>query len=385
MIKKQRSGPDELENKMNRRFLYILSVAYVIAALLLFSCQNKDKSDEENSINRKFELSESQAKAIFDMPVHCLSVEYPNKLGQSLGSDADLKPPRQLRPIFYGCYDWHSSVHGYWSIIKLMKAFPQFDADGQVRAVLNEHITPENVGIEKAFFEDVHNLGFERTYGWAWLLKLQEELVTWDDTDARRWGEALQPLVDLLADRLKAYLPKLVYPIRHGKHENTAFGLSLMLDYARTAKDGGLENGIVEHAKRLYKEDKNCDMAYEPSGSDFLSPCLEEAYLMSKVLDNDAYQIWLKGFMPTLFDRDFRLEPGIVKDRTDGQLVHLDGLNYSRAACLYGISAKLPELNHIRLVADEHLAFTLPNLSKEDDYMGSHWLGTFALYALTHQ
>ena len=363
------------------KLLYIL----IVVGVGLQSCQNKGKSTDRNPPEKNFELNESQAKAIFDIPLHCLTIEYPNKLGQSIGSDADLKPPRELRPIFYGCYDWHSSVHGYWSVVKLMKEFPQFDADGAVRVLLNQHITPENAAIEKAFFEDINNLGFERTYGWAWLMKLQEELITWDDEDARRWGESLQPLVDLLANRLAEYLPNLVYPIRHGKHENSAFGFSLMLDYARTAKNTNLEDVLVEHSKRLYSGDRNCDMAYEPSGSDFLSPCLEEAYLMAKVLDGDTYRNWLRSFMPTLFERDFRLDPAVVKDRSDGQLVHLDGLNYSRAACLYGISAKLPELDHIREVADTHLAFTLPNLSKEDDYMGSHWLGTFALYALMHQ
>lgn len=351
----------------------------------LYACQDTEKSTDITPPPKKYELNESQARAIFDMPMHCLTVEYPNKLGQSLGSDADLKPPRELRPIFYGCYDWHSSVHGYWSIVKLMKEYPQLDVDGRVRTLLNEHLTAENAAIEKAFFEDVHNLGFERTYGWAWLMKLQEELITWEEADAQRWSEALQPLVNLLSNRLKEYLPKLVYPIRHGKHENSAFGLSLMIDYARAVKDFDLESVIVSHSNRLYNQDQSCDMAYEPSGSDFLSPCLEEAYLMAKVVHEDEYRKWLKDFMPTLFDHDFQLEPAVVKDRSDGQLVHLDGLNYSRAACLYGISATVPELAHIRQIADAHMAYTLPNLSKEDDYMGSHWLATFALYALTHQ
>ncbi|MCL7986745.1 DUF2891 domain-containing protein [Sphingobacterium sp. lm-10] len=364
-------------------------ILFLFASSFLFSCQNNQTNDKKAVATEKptpkFALSQQQAKTIFDMPVHCITVEYPNKLGQSLGGDADLKPPRALRPIFYGCFDWHSSVHGYWSIIKLMKSFDNLDQDGAVRSTLNALITDENAAIEKAFFEDKNNLSFERTYGWAWLFKLQEELVTWDDADAQRWSRSLQPMVDLLRGKLLDYLPKLVYPIRSGKHDNTAFGLSLMYDYALTVEDEALADIIAEHATRLYKEDKNCDFSYEPSGSDFLSPCLEEAYLMSKVLDREAYETWLHAFLPQMYEADFQLKPAIVKDRTDGQLVHLDGLNYSRAACLYGIAHQVPALAHLRTIADEHMAFSLPNLTKEDDYMGSHWLGTFALYAITHQ
>lgn len=357
----------------------------LLGTFLFFSCGNNSKTGADKPIVNKFELTEVQAKSIMDLPAHCLTVEYPNKLGQALGSDADLKPPRMLHPIFYGCYDWHSSVHGYWSIVKLMKAFPELDADHRIRATLDAHITDEHAVTEMAFFNDPNNLGFERTYGWAWLFKLQEELITWGDPDAERWSDSLAPLVELLSNRLISYLPNLVYPVRHGKHENTAFGLSLMLDYAKAAKKPVLEDAIVSHAKRLFEGDANCDISYEPSGSDFLSPCLEEAHLMSKVLDEAGYRIWLKRFMPSLFSGKYILEPAVVKDRTDGQLIHLDGLNYSRAACLYGISHKLPELRHVRSIADDHISFSLPNLSKDDDYMGAHWLGTFVLYALTLQ
>lgn len=359
---------------------FILIVIFFVSA-----CQQAEKPMKERSPVEDIKLTQAQARAIFEMPMHCITVEYPNKLGQAIGSDADLKPPRVLRPIFYGCYDWHSAVHGYWSIVKLLKTYPAFDSDGEVREVLNRHITKENAQIEKAFFEDKNNLGFERTYGWAWLLKLQEELHTWNDPDAKKWEQALQPLVDLLSERLIAFLPNLVYPIRHGKHENSAFGLSLMLDYARVSGNGTLENAIVQHAIRLYQNDKKCDLSYEPGGSDFLSPCLEEAFLMSKVMDKDHFQSWLARFMPDLLTSDFNLDPAVVKDRTDGQLIHLDGLNYSRSACLKGISNQLEDGSRLREIANDHLNFTLPNLSKEDDYSGAHWLGTFALYALTIQ
>lgn len=330
-------------------------------------------------------LTPEQAAGIFNLPVHCLEVEYPNKLGQVLGSDADLKSPKALRPIFYGCFDWHSSVHGYWSIVELMQAFPSLDSTGTVRTILDRHISPENVAIEMAFFQDPNNLSFERTYGWAWLFKLQESLRGWKDPDAVRWAANLQPLVDLLVDRYQKYLPKLVFPIRTGQHDNSAFGLSLSLDYARSVGDAAFEAIIVEHAQRLFGKDKEYDLAYEPSGYDFLSPGFEEAYLMSKVLDAGEYGKWLKDFLPGIYRSGFRVEPAEVKDRTDGKLVHLDGLNYSRAACLYGIAAGRPELAHLRQLANEHITFSLPNLSMQDDYMGSHWLGTFALYALKHQ
>ena len=327
------------------------------------------------------ELNVEQAKKIFDLPTHCIKVEYPNKLQQALGSDSDLKPPRELRPIFYGCYDWHSSVHGFWSIVKLMKDFPELDRDQKVRSDLNQLITAENVAVEMAFFNDKNNKNFERTYGWAWLLQLQMELNNWQDKDVQVWAKNLKPLSDLIITKYKDYLPKLVYPIRTGTHDNTAFGLSLTIDYARSVNDKAFEKVIVDNANRLYQKDKGCNIGFEPSGSDFLSACLEEALLMSKIHPHDDYKKWLKSFLPQLFDKKHELKPGIVSDRTDGQLVHLDGLNFSRATALYQIANKLPELNYLNDWANHHFNYSFNNISN-DDYMGSHWLGTFALYAL---
>lgn len=327
------------------------------------------------------ELHLEQAKKIFELPTNCITIEYPNKLGNVLGSEQDLKTPKQLRPIFYGCFDWHSSVHGFWSIVKLMKDFPELDEKNLVRNQLNELITPENVRIEKAFFEDKNNRNFERTYGWAWLLQLQMELNTWQDSDAQKWAKNLQPLTELIVAKYKEYLPKLVYPVRTGTHDNTAFGLSLAIDYARSLNDKAFEQAIIENANRLYLKDKGCNLGFEPSGSDFLSACLEEALLMSKITPTKEYKTWLKDFLPQLFDKKHELKPGIVSDRTDGQLVHLDGLNFSRATALYQIAYKLPELNYLNSWADHHFNYSFNNISN-DDYMGSHWLGTFALYAL---
>ncbi len=369
----------------NKRSAFIFCVLCVLTAAI--SCkQPVEQKEKTSSVPEKLVLTEENAKAIFALPTHCLSVEYPNKMGEVLGSAADLKTPKALRPIFYGCFDWHSSVHGYWSIVRLLKMYPQFDSDGSVRAQLKSHITKENLAVEMAFFNDKNNLNFERTYGWAWLLKLQQELLSWNDPDAKAWAATLQPLANLLSERTQAYLSKLVYPIRTGQHENTAFSLTLMYEYAEAVGEQALLNAIKTNSLRLFENDKNCDLAYEPSGSDFLSPCLEEAYLMSKIFAKDEYKTWLLNFMPVLFeDKVEILKPGIVSDRTDGKLVHLDGLNFSRANCLYGIGRVIPELQPTLIpLANEHIEFSLKNISN-DDYMGSHWLGTFALLALSNQ
>jgi hypothetical protein len=329
-------------------------------------------------------LDLQQARKIFELPVHCIESEFPNKMGQVLGSVDDLKRPKDFRPIFYGCFDWHSSVHGYWSIIKLLKDFPELDKDKKVRALLNKIITSDNVSIEKSFFEDFNNRNFERTYGWAWFLQLQNELFNWCDEDAKRWYNTFKPLTDLLVAKYEDYLPKLIYPVRTGQHDNSAFGLSLAYDYAKTIGNKSFEQTIIEHSKRLYLNDENCNLSFEPSGNDFLSPCFEETLLMSKVLETNEYRVWLKRFLPDIFDTAFTIVPSKVSDRTDGQLVHLDGLNFSRATCLYGIARKLAELKHLRIVADNHLIYSINNITG-DDYMGSHWLGSFALYALMHK
>ncbi|KGE15958.1 DUF2891 domain-containing protein [Sphingobacterium deserti] len=371
---------------MFRRRLFS-SIWLLMVLISAVSCEQPKKSRQSAAQSpERITLSKEKAAIIFVLPTHCLTVEYPNKMGEVLGSAADLKEPKASRPIFYGCFDWHSSVHGYWSIIRLLKTYPDLDNDGAVRRLLKQHITKANVAVEMAFFNDKNNLNFERTYGWAWLLKLQQELKTWNDPDAREWATVLQPLVDLLSERTQVYLTKLVYPIRSGKHDNTAFSLTLMYEYAETVGDTALLNAIKINSARLYTTDKNCDLAYEPSGSDFLSPCLEEAYLMSKILATDEYKTWLLNFMPVLFEENIELlQPAIVSDRTDGQLVHLDGLNFSRANCLYGIAQVIPELQATLIpLANQHIEFSLKNIS-DDDYMGSHWLGTFALLALSNQ
>ena len=359
----------------------------LLLSAVLFSCQKKESDvlNDNIEIDNQLNLELAEAQKIIELPLHCLEVEYPNKLGQVLASDAELKSPKQLRPIFYGCFDWHSSAHGYWSVVKLLKQFPELDKNGEIESLLTRVFTPENVTIEKAFFEESHNKNFERTYGWAWFFKLQEELYTWkDNPKAQQWYKTLQPLENVFTERYLEYLPKLNYPIRTGTHDNTAFGMALSLEYANQVGNKKLITAIEDKAKELYMNDKDCPIVYEPSGHDFLSPCLQEAWLMSKVLSTAEYKVWLNEFLPQLFDKNFDLEIGKVSDRTDGHLVHLDGLNFSRATCLFQIAKKLPELNYLKPVAVKHFNAAFPNISN-DDYMGSHWLGSFALQALDSQ
>ena len=357
------------------------TLAFLFLIISIIGCQEKSSPTEKNS-ESTLQLSIEEAKKIIELPLHCLEVEYPNKLGQVLASSAELKSPKQLRPIFYGCFDWHSSAHGYWSVVKLVKQFPELDKGGSIDKLLTKVFTDENVAIEKAFFEQNHNKNFERTYGWAWFFKLQEELYTWKDhPKAQQWYKILQPLENIFVDRYLTYLPKLNYPIRTGTHDNTAFGMALSLEYAETVGNNKLKDAITMKAKELFLNDINCPITYEPSGHDFLSPCLQEAWLMSKVLPQTDYKIWLQKFLPQLFDTNFNLEVGKVSDRTDGHLVHLDGLNFSRSTCLFQIAQKLPELQHLKPIAEKHFNAAFPNISN-DDYMGSHWLGSFALQAL---
>ena len=357
----------------------------LLLSVFIFSCNKSLEKEESKTGEPSLKLELAEAQKIIELPMHCLTVEYPNKLGQVLASANELKSPKELRPIFYGCFDWHSSAHGYWSVVKLVKQFPELDSDNKIASLLTEVFTEENVDIEKSFFDQPHNKNFERTYGWAWFFKLQEELYTWNENPkSKQWYQTLKPLEDVFVERYLEYLPKLNYPIRTGTHDNTAFGMALSLEYAETVGNTKLKDAIVKKAKVLFTNDKDCPITYEPSGHDFLSPCLQEAWLMSKVLSTADYKTWLQQFLPQLFDESFDLKVGEVSDRTDGHLVHLDGLNFSRATCLFQIAKKLPELKHLNAVGVKHFNAAFPNISN-DDYMGSHWLGSFALQALDAQ
>lgn len=360
--------------------LFVISMKKILLlffVFLLLSCN--EKSTESVSV-ASISLDLKQANVLSKLPMECITQEYPNKLGQVLGSDEDLKSPFELRPAFYGCFDWHSAVHGHWSLVVLLNKFPDLDSREKIISALENHLTQENIDIEVSFFNDKNNTSFERTYGWAWLLKLAEALHESENPRLKQLEQNLQPLTDLMVERYIEFLPKLIYPIRVGEHSNTSFGLSLAWDYAITLNNSELQNAIKNRALDYYKNDINCPLNWEPSGYDFLSPCLEEAFLMSKILEKEEFKKWINTFLPNLKNSDFELEVAQVSDRTDGKLVHLDGLNFSRAWCLKGIAQKA-EYQHLILLANQHINHSLPNLVG-DSYEGGHWLGTFAIYSM---
>ncbi|HET7202020.1 MAG TPA: DUF2891 domain-containing protein [Steroidobacteraceae bacterium] len=333
-------------------------------------------------------LDVGAAARFADLALHCVHLEYPNKLAHTLASDADVQPPRQLTPAFYGCYDWHSSVHGHWLLVRLARRFPQAPFAVQARAALAQSLTPSHIVAEVAYLQAPGRASFERPYGLAWLLALVAELRQWDDPQARQWAAALQPLERAAADRLRSWLPKLHYPIRVGEHSQTAFAFGLVHDWARVAGDAGMRTLIEQRSLAFYGDDVDCPIEYEPSGEDFLSPCLAEADLMRRVLAPRDYGQWLHAFLPSipLSARQAWLAPGIVTDRSDPKLAHIDGLNLSRAWMLHGIAAGLPPKDRriaaLQAAARGHAGAALPAVTGEH-YEGGHWLGTFAVYLTT--
>ena len=362
-----------------------LFLAGVCVVLICLSCQ--ESKEREGGTKSPFqtetfpEFNLSDAEQLAELPLQCITQEFPNKLGQVLASEDDLLRPKDLRPAFYGCFDWHSAVHSQWSLVKLLKQFPNLKQGDSIRSALSQRLTAENIQTEIDFFQTEHNQNFERTYGWAWLLTLAKELKTWEDPQAKVWLDNLMPLVEVLEVKMMEFLPKLVYPIRVGEHPNTAFALSMTLDYAKVFQKQDLEALIIQRSKDFYMQDQNCPIDWEPSGYDFLSPCLEEASLMAKVLPEEEFQLWINDFMPSLFSKYFSLEVAEVSDRSDGKLVHLDGLNFSRAWNLYELAERYEAFYHLKTIGDQHFVKAYPNLFG-DSYEGAHWLGTFALYAL---
>ncbi len=355
----------------------------LLLILLLSSCVYELPNDDIQIGSRKISLllDVPQANRLAQLPLKCMLQEYPNKLGQVLGDSTDLKSPRALHPAFYGCFDWHSSVHGHWMLVRLMKEFPDMD-QLEIRENLAQQLTKENIQTEMAFFKSEHNGSFERTYGWAWLLKLHGELLTHNDSLSQTMAKNVQPLADLLVKEMTHFLPKLTHPLRSGEHVNTAFALSIAYDYSIVRQNKAFQKSIVDRAKYFYLKDEDANFDYEPSGFDFLSPILEEVHLMSKILEKRAFKSWLTRFMPKLYNKNYAIQPADVSDRKDGKLVHLDGLNLSRAWCLYSIARKDPKnLSHLRYVADAHLQKSLPSIV-DGNYSGEHWLASFALYAL---
>ncbi len=322
----------------------------------------------------------------------CVKQEYPNKISHSLNSAQDVKTPHELYPAFYGCLDWHSSVHGHWLLAKVSNYYGEkpsyFDAS---LAALQKSITPENIAKEVEYLTTPGRASFERPYGLAWALMLDKELRQAEVKEIKALQPIYSPLAKAARNKIAAWLPKLDYPIRTGEHSQTAFGLSLAYDYAIAANDIEFENLIKERAMKYYANDVKCPLNYEPDGEAFLSPCLEEAALMARIMPRDKYQKWLKKFLPqipTNGKADW-LIPAKVSDRSDPKIAHLDGLNLSRAAKMNIIASYLDESNEGRykslmLAAKAHADASLPFVTGEH-YEGGHWLGTFATYYLSYE
>jgi len=327
------------------------------------------------------ELSLQQANHLASLPMKCLQQQYPNKLSQMLIDSTELLSPKQLHPAFYGCFDWHSSVHGHWSLVYLLNKFPNLDKRDEIVSKLKVNLSTANIQNEIAYLNKNHEKSFERTYGWTWILKLQLELETSDQPFAEQLAQNLKPLSNIIIDRYIEFLPKLLYPIRAGTHPNTAFGLAFAWDYAVYSKNTAFQAGIHDNAIRLFQNDKGCPFNWEPSGTDFLSPCMEELGLMQRILPEKEFLKWLKDFAPELFNQKFNWEVAHVSDRTDGHLVHLDGLNFSRAWNLYHLIKQYPsQFYYLKPLADQHFKFSLPAIV-DGNYEGEHWLASFALRA----
>jgi hypothetical protein len=336
------------------------------------------------------------AERFANLALACVHREYPNKISHVLNSDADVAPPRKLTPAFCGCFDWHSSVHGHWLLVRLLRTFPNASFGKAAREALKKSLTAENLKQEAVYIRGEGRASFERPYGLAWLLQLCAELREWDDPDAREMLTNLKPLEDAAVERLTTWLPKLLNPVRIGEHDQTAFALGLILDYARTKKDEALSKLATESARKFFLADKNCPLNYEPSGEDFLSPCLGEADVMRRVLPQKEFASWLKGFLPQIPATSAANETpahewlpvAVSPDPSDPKLAHLDGLDLSRAWMLEGIASALPQDDPRRLplleTADAHRRAGLAAVTGAH-YEGGHWLGSFAVYLTTQR
>jgi len=333
-------------------------------------------------------LNADTASRFADLALECVHREYPNKISHVMSGDQDVQPPRELTPAFFGCFDWHSSVHGHWLLARLAKTYPDENFSVQARSALAKSLSPDRMHAEAEYLDGDGRGSFERPYGLAWLLQLAAELRQWDDVQATRWSENLAPLERAARDRLFTWLPKLAYPIRVGEHSQTAFAFGLILDWARIAGDAEMAALVEKKAREFYLGDRNCPLSYEPSGQDFLSPCLAEADLIRRLMSPENFADWLTGFLPALpTDGSVDWLPvGRVTDRSDGKLAHLDGLNISRAWMLEGVAQGLPvddaRRASVQATANIHRAAGLSAVTGEF-YAGGHWLGSFATYLTT--
>ncbi len=361
---------------------------FLLSLILLVASAAQGVETAKAAAKPEMKLTREQASSFARLALKAIQQEYPNKPEHVMNGPADVRGPRALHPAFYGSFDWHSSVHGHWMLVRLLRLFPDLPEGKPVRGVLAGHLTAKNLQAEADYFTAPNRQSFERTYGWAWLLKLAQELHAWDDPDARQWSRNIKPLADVIAAKYLSFLPKQTYPIRTGVHPNTAFGLALALDYARAVDNKPLRALIEERSRTYFGGDADIPASWEPSGNDFLSPSLVEADLMRRVLPRDEFRRWLSKFLPGLPRGEPKtlLTPAIVTDRTDPQLVHLDGVNLSRAWCMKSIAAALPEDDPARKVLAEsaarHAEAALRHVAS-GDYAGEHWLASFAVYLLS--
>ena len=339
--------------------------------------------------NAQQRLDAAAAGRFAGLALACVQKEYPNKISHTLNSAEDVKSPRELTPAFYGCYDWHSSVHGHWLLARLVREFPAAPFVNDAAAALKSNITATNIAGEVKYLNAAGRETFERPYGLAWLLQLAAELSESKSPDAATLSSTLKPLEAAVVARIKTWLPKLAYPIREGEHPQTAFAFGLILDYAR-GRDAHLAEMVIGKVREFHLKDRNCPINYEPSGQDFLSPCIAEADVMRRVLPPDEFARWLATFLPGIpADGSGAWLPiGVVTDKSDGKLAHLDGLNLSRAWMLEGIASGLPSgdprRGSLMAAANIHATSGLASVTGEH-YEGGHWLGSFATYLTTRR
>ena len=356
----------------------------IFAGVLFFASSLAFSAGETSTFDAK------AAERFAKLALACVGKEYPNKISHVLNSDTDVAAPHKLTPAFYGCYDWHSSVHGHWLLVRLLRTFPDASFAAAARDALGKSLTAENLKREAAYIRGEGRASFERPYGLAWLLQLCAELREWDDEQAREMSANLRPLEDAAVERLKNWLPKLSHPVRIGEHDQTAFGLGLILDYAHSTKNDSFAKLLTDSAKKFFLSDKDCPLNYEPSGEDFLSPCLAEADVMRRVLSQDEFAKWLKEFLPQIPTSASAnwLQPVVSPDPSDPKLAHLDGLNLSRAWMLEGIASALPQddlrQHGLSAAASAHRRAGLAAVTGAH-YEGGHWLGSFAVYLTTRR
>ena len=370
-----------------KNFVALATLAFAICGAQPLLAQTEVKESAIEAIDVDVALSVRFAS----LALACVHRQYPNKISHVLTDDADAQTPISLHPVFYGCFDWHSSVHGHWLLVRLLRTSSDSFSPEFLQTILDslqQSFTADGVAGEVIYFDSEDRKSYERPYGLAWFLQLTAELRQWDDPQAVEWLNTLIPLETVIVHRIKSWLPNLAYPIRVGTHNQSMFAFGLMLDWAQVSGDQEMQALLTERSLAFHENDINCPMAYEPSGEDFLSPCLMEADLMRRIMPANEFPQWLSNFLPVIpvdGSTDW-LVPGIVNDPTDGKLVHLDGVNLSRAWNLKNISAALgegdPRVTSLQAVADIHANEGIANVSS-DHYAGSHWLASFATYLIT--